>query len=176
MKIDLRYKYYAISALSLGVIIFSIYYLLGGTAEYLVVDSGTVSYDIVGTPYQGRYVADSAQLVFEDIRSKITTNEWQGDLVEVTYEPEEGQQINQFFGVLLTGTVTQIEGDYKLKKLRAPGSLMVHLPMHWLVRPDREKIQAMLYDYAQQRGIDVENFFMQRYLPDNSVTIEVFLK
>jgi hypothetical protein len=176
MTIDPRYKYYAISAVSLAIISFSIYFLLGGTKEYEVQESGAVSYDIVGTPFKGRYVADSARMVFEDIRSKIINEDWKGDLVELTYPPEDGDEINQFFGVLLTGRVTQIEGNYKLKKLRAPGSLTVKLSMHWLVRPSREKIQTMIFDYAQERGIALEDFFMQRYLPDNSVTIEAFVK
>jgi hypothetical protein len=176
MTIDPRYKYYAISAISIAIIAFSIYFLLGGTKEYPVLESDAVKYDIVGTPFRGRYVADSAQMVFEDIRSKIVSGQWQGDLVELTYPPEGDEEINQFFGVLLTGRVTQIEGNYQLKKIRTPGSLVVNLPMHWLVRPTREKVQAKIFDYAQERGIELEDYFLQRYLPDNSVTVEAFIK
>lgn len=176
MTINPRFKYYALSLISLAVISFSIYYLLGGTREINVRLGGAVSYDIVGTDFKGRYVADSAQMVFEDIRAKIVNKEWQGELVELTYPPEEGDEINQFFGVLLKGSVTQIDGDYKLRRLRASGSLMVPLSMHWLVRPGREKVQAMIFNYAQENGLQTEDFFIQRYFPDNSVMIEVLIK
>ncbi len=176
MTLDPRYKYYALSALSLAIICFCIYYLLGGTREYVVRQSEAISYDVVGTPFKGRYVADSAQLIFEDMKSKVVSGEWKGDLVELTYPPEGDDEINQFFGVLLTGRVTQVDGSYQLKKIRANSCLVVELSMHWLVRPGREKVQAMIFDYAQERGLELEDFFLQRYLPDNSVTIEAFIK
>lgn len=171
-----RYKYYGISAISLLIIAFSIYYLLGGTKDFVVAESGGAVYDIVGKPYKGRYSADSARVIFEDLRSKVQTGEWTGDLVEIAYSPETGDQVNQFFGVLLRGTVTEIQGNYQLKRIRPPQILQVRLGMHPLVRPSREKVEAKISGYAQERGLELEDFFLHRYLPDNSVVVEAFVK
>lgn len=176
MKIPPQYKYYAFSAACLVVIVFSIYYLLGGTKDYYVTEGGNAAYDIAGKAYRGSYSAESARVVFEEFRDKVQRGEWKGDLVEITYPPEEDEEVNQFFGVLLTGNVTQIESDQKLIKLEAEKTLLVALEMHPLVRPSREKVEAMLYSYAQEKGWELEDYFMQRYLPDNSVVVEAFVK
>ncbi len=176
MRINPKIKYYLLSLVSLAIIFSSIYYLLGGWTKLEVSEGGAVNYDIVGTSYKGRYVADSAALVFEDIKAKVTNNVWEGDLVEITYVPEEGDEINQFFGVLLTGRVTQIEGNYRITKIRAPGILQVALTMNWMVRPNREEIQLMFDSYARENGLEIESYFLQRYYPDNSVLVEAFVK
>lgn len=176
MTIDPRYKYHAVSAVSVCIILFTIYFLLGGTREYRVAEAGAVNYDIVGVPYQGKYVPDSARILFEQLRTKITSNEWKGELVEITYLPQGDEEVNQFFGVLLTGRVTQIDGAYQIRKISARSSLQVRLTMHWLVRPGREKVQTMIDGYARENGMEIEDFFLQRYLTDNSVVIEAFVK
>ncbi len=176
MTINPKLKYYAVSAVSLLVIFFSIYYLLGGTRDFYVEEKAAADYDIVGKPYKGEYSAESAQVLFEEIRDKVLSGEWEGDLVEITYPPEEGEDVNQFFGVLLTGAVTQIDGAYRLKKVTAPQVLTVRLTMHGLVRPSREKVEALISGYAQERGMSLEEYYLQRYLPDNSVEVEAFVR
>lgn len=176
MTADPRIKYYAISIVSLLVIFTSVYYLLGGGDQLAVMEGGPVNYDIVGSNYKGRYVADSAGLMFQEIRSKVADKVWEGDLVEITYPVEEADHVNLVFGVLLTGRVTQIEGNYRISKIRAPRILQISLTMHWLVRPNREEIQATFYAYAQENGLEIEGYFLQRYYPDNSILVEAFVK
>lgn len=170
------YLYWLLAFVSTASILFSIHALLGGFEELTVVESSNNTYSIAGKEFKGGMKSDTLQRYFEEVRAELAEGKLKGELCIVNFRDKDlsGTTVHQLVGVLLGDDVAEIPAGMKVVELESTKTLKVALVMHPLVRPNPDKIEGLMYAYAQEKGYTLQNISMEILYPDNSVLIEMF--
>jgi len=179
MKItNSKYFYYFIIVISLGTIVFSIYYQLGGFRELKVNAFEGVNYAMAGVDFKGSYNDPQIENLYNHAKDQVATGKIKGILGLMDYI-EEGlskNEVHYFIGIILLDKVTELPPDYTVRKIKARGVLGITLDIHPIVRPPKSDIEGKIYASAQEHGLEVEDYFLEKHFADDHVIVEGFVK
>lgn len=171
-----KYLYWSFSFISMLGISMSIYYAMDGFEEISMVESNNNHYSIAGKTIKGIGVYREEKLLWEEVKKMIESEKLVGDLCIINYEQDslKSNEVYRVIGVLLNEEVSIIPSGYFVTEIKAENSFLAALTMHPLVRPNSEKIGALLTSFADSLGFTVRNYSLERHYPDNSVLVELF--
>ncbi|MFY0607862.1 MAG: hypothetical protein JXR10_14180 [Cyclobacteriaceae bacterium] len=173
-----RYVYGALIVIFFGIIITSVYQLLGGFDEIKVYKLEPITRTIAGKEFYTHY-ADEAPLDFgATCRQLLDSGEISGQLVVVNYLSDSipRDQIHQFIGVELSQETSEIPQDFEVQEFESGDRYAVFLSMHVLVQPRPQKIEAMLWQQAREDNVELQDRFFEIRYPDNSLSVEGWVK
>ena len=178
MQLKTQYKtylYILISAIFLAIIAICIYYLLGGFKEIIIAKTIKNSYSIAGKEFIGSYKNDTLGLYFNQMKTIIDQGKLNGDLCLINYQDStlKNNDVHQFIGILLVDDISEIPTGLHVREMNAETSFIAALIMHPLVRPNSEKVQAMLVEFAKKEGYKLDAYTLERFYADNSVIVEM---
>lgn len=170
------YLYILFSIICIGIVSTSVYYLLGGFKDLIIVTAKNNIYSIAGKDFKGKISNDTIGLYFNEMRNLVETGKIKGDLCLVNYQEEglKGKEVHQFIGVLLGEGTTEIPAGLIVREIECETSFKAALVMHPLVRINSEKVQAQLYEFAQEKGYNLDNYSLEIFYEDNSMIVEMF--
>jgi len=171
-----KYFYYALSMLFMGLIFFLAYYQLGGLKEIEVTPYDDVDYSIAGVEFKGQRNDPQIEVLFNEV--KVATEDIQGTLCLMEYFDAETtkEEVLYFIGIILDNRVTELPGNYSVRRIKSRALLRATLDVHPLVRPAKEEIEAKMYQVAAENGFEIENFFLEKHFADDRLEIEGFVK
>lgn len=174
--IQKTYLYILLTVVCVGVISTSVYYLLGGFKEVILVTAQNNIYSIAGKEFKGKASNDTLRLYFNEMKNILETGKMKGDLCLINYQDENlaDNEVHHFIGILLGEGTSEISGGLSVRELENKTSFKAALVMHPLVRPNSEKVQAQIYEYAQEQGYELENYSIEIFFSDDSMMVEMF--
>ena len=181
MKFSTRNKtflYILASLLSVIVIAACAYFLLGGFKEVIVFETNNNVYSIAGRDFKGRISNDTLGIYFNEMKSIVDNGELNGDLCLINYLDSNlnNNEIHQFIGIIMEAKIAEIPSGLKVLEIESEFSFSAALIMHPLVRPNSEKVQALIYELAQSKGQELKDYSLEIFYRDNSVIVEMFGK
>lgn len=164
--------------MSVGTILFSIYFLLGGFKEIKIIESRNNIYSIAGKKFTGRMKSDTLRNYFDEIKGHILDNNVQGELCIVNFRSEnlKDDHVSQFIGIVLDNEISEIPSGLSVMELQSDITLKTALTMHPLVRPNPDKIEGLMHAFAQKNGYELQELSLEILYSDNSVMVEMFAK
>ncbi len=179
MKItNSKYFYYLIIVISFGVISFSIYYQLGGFRELTVNAFDSVDYAMAGVDFKGKYNDPEIERLYGLAKDQVATGKVKGILGLVDYVDDDldENEVHYFIGIILLDKITELPPGFKVRRMASRGVLGITLDVHPLVRPSKSDIEGKIYAAAQEHGLQVENYFLEKHFADDQLVIEGFVK
>ncbi|MBV6644713.1 MAG: hypothetical protein KI790_04655 [Cyclobacteriaceae bacterium] len=176
MKIRPLHIYVLVSAVSLIVIGYSVYYLLGGFDKIKVYQIEGGKWSVAGQYFEGEYSPRTIESYFERARDLILEKRMEGTLCVVNYYTDDmgEDNVKLFVGVMLGKDMTEIPQGFEVREFEAEKKLAVFLSMHPLVRPTPPKIHGLIFGEAQELNVQLQDYFFELYYQDNSMSIEGF--
>ena len=173
-----RIIYLLLIVLFLGVIVTSVYYLLGGFEKVEVYQLNPINRTVVGKQFDTHYT-DEAPIEFgKYCRSLIEQGDIEGILTIINYQPDtlSPKQTSRFIGISLKEDMAEIPQGFEIREMVSEERFAVFLSMHVLVQPRPHTIEKMLREKAAASGFELDDFFVElRYL-DNSLSVEGWVK
>ena len=172
------YLYILLSVVSFCIITASVYFLLGGFKDIIIVTAKNNVYSIAGRDFKGRLSNDSLGMYFNEMKSLVASEKLKGSLCLINYQDEDlkDSEVHQFIGVLLNDEVTEIPSGLTVREIECETSFKAALVMHPIVRPNSEKIQAQIHAFAQEKGFALDNYTLELFFMDDSMLVEMFEK
>jgi hypothetical protein len=169
--------YILLILISLGVILYCTYYLLGGLKEVVVYERPAGSVLIAGHDFIGRQTQTDIAKYFNESRSLITENKINGDLVIITYPTDTlpKNQVHYFIGIMLEGEMAELPSGFEVIELKAKNKLVVYLTMNAFVRPSPASIESLFKQYANEKAYQLQGFFVEIHYQDDSMSVEAWL-
>lgn len=173
-----KYFYYLIIVISLSVILFSVYYHLGGLKDLKVNAFEGVNYAMAGIEFKGKYNDPEIEKLYNDAKNQIAIGNIKGILGLMDYVAEDlsENEVNYFIGIILLDKITELPSGYSVRKIDSRGVLGITLDIHPLVRPTKSNIEGKIYAAAQEYGLEIENYFLEKHFADDRVIIQGFVK
>jgi hypothetical protein len=108
----------------------------------------------------------------------IANREIRGDLTVQTFysDSTSEKQLDQFIGITLEGDMAEVPTDFEIREIVTGRRFVVFLPMHPLVRPSPQEVEAVILNAAQEAGADLHPFFVEFHYQDNSMAVEAWEK
>lgn len=174
-------SYLGIIAISLSVIGYTLYYFydqMGGFDELEVVQLNPIQRNVVGTTYQGKTRTATYEKALEKCIDQIKNKRLDGVLTIISYKSDtlESNEVNLFIGITLNSSMAEIPYDFEVKHLESKVRYAMSLSMHPAVRPSIKNVETMIYEQATSNGDELVPMFMELYYPDDSMTIEAWVK
>lgn len=169
-----RIGYLVLIIIFLGIIVTSVYYMMGGFEEVKVYKLESVNRTVAGKQFVAHYTSDEPIEFGTRCREMIENGEIDGTLSIITYQSDtlRDTHIAQFIGITLNSEMAEIPDDFEVKELTTGTRYAVFLSMHVLVQPRPHKIEAMLHAAAQEDANELQDQFFQLRYPDNSLSVE----
>ncbi|SMD35952.1 hypothetical protein SAMN04488029_2626 [Reichenbachiella faecimaris] len=173
-----KYIYWFASFTALFVILLSIYFSLGGFEEVQTAVSKNNSYSLAGKEIKGRLTSKEEHFLFEEMKGYIANGDLTGTLSIINYKDDTlGEyESRRFVGVLLEDEVSMIPAGLKVLEIKGQTTFQAALTMHPLVMPNTKKVEAKLQLLAKERGLELDNYTLEKLYDDNSVIVEMFAK
>lgn len=171
-----KYIYWGISFFSIIVILFSIYYQLGGFDEIKAGRSSSSSYSIAGQWVRGKAVRKEEGKIFYNLKERIEAEELKGILTLIDFKGdtlEEGE-VSHFIGVILDKEITALPSGLEIIELEAKTTYKASLTMHPLVMPNTRAVEKKLSVIANTNGERLRPITIEMFFEDNSVMVEMF--
>ena len=158
----------------LGIIITSVYYMLGGFEEIEVYQLKPITRTIAGKDFVTHYTDEAPRDFGRKCRQLLDSGDISGELVIVNYQTDSlnRDQIHQFIGVALSEDMSEIPSGFDIQEFESADRYAVFMSMHVLVQPRPHKIEAMLWDSANEDGVELKDYFFEIRDPDNSLSVE----
>ncbi|WP_258103122.1 hypothetical protein [Marinoscillum sp. MHG1-6] len=162
----------------LGWSLYIIYGNLGGFDEVKVYRLEPAQRTVVGKYYKTRYSDKALKEQFERCQTLIESNHVKGDLVVFSYQNPDlaANEVEQFIGIMLKEDIAEIPVDFDMKEFNSGDRYAVFLSMHPLVRMPEKQYRKLLRETASGDGGNLQEFFVEIYFPDNSMTVEVWVQ
>lgn len=169
-----RWVYITLIVIFLGVIISSVYALLGGFEVIHVYQMEPVERTVIGKSFYSHYT-DEAPIEFgKTCREMVENGDIEGTLSRITYQSDTLAQnhLHQFIGITLSTEMAEVPAGFEVREFSSEERFAVFLSMHVLVQPRPHTIEAMLREKATAEGHELRDYFYElRYL-DNSLSVE----
>jgi len=169
-------KYFIIGAIVL-VVGFSINYKFGGfdkvEPQLIEVDN----YTIYGRSFEGSYKSDALNSLVDEMRMKQQQIDSNANVVIVNYIDEAKETL----GIVSNFVGITAESDIKFKDLqkkiiKANKVVQVKVKIKPLVMPSPEKIKALAYELAEEKGLELQGLSIEQYLGDGTLVIDFPIK
>ena len=174
--------YYFILGIVLLGVLFVFYYHLGGFKKIVVEKiEGQEPYEIRiwGKNFHGNIQDENWKKLFIEIRDHIVKEKLQGPIT-VIYDKAPGgkgdnEKIDAFIGLPVPEGDT-IPPGFTEKSFDFKGVLSVRLTMHTVVMPSPQKVKKIISRYAAMNNLHLDSLQIEKYYPDNTLTVEVPFK
>lgn len=173
-----KHIYWLISFVALFVILISIYYYLGGFREIQTAVSRNTTYSLVGKEVYGRLTSKEEHFLFQEMKGYLVDSVLYGTLAIVNYKDDTlgKYESRRFVGVLLEEEFAMIPPGLTVLEIEGETTFQAALTMHPLVMPNTEKVEFKLKTLADERGLELENFTLEKLYQDNSIIVEMFAR
>lgn len=173
-----KYIYWFASFISLFGILLTVYYNLGGLEEIQTTASRNNKYSLAGKEVQGKLTSKEEHFLFQEMKDYLSNDELTGTLAIINYKDDTlGEyESRRFVGILLDEEMSMIPTGLKVVEIESDITFQAALTMHPLVMPNSEKVESLLQVLADERGVDLKNFTLEKLYEDNSVIVEMFAK
>lgn len=173
-----KYIYWFASFTALFVILLSIYYKLGGFEEIQTAVSRNNKYSLAGKEIQGRLTSKEEHFLFEEMKSYLDDGTLAGTLSVINYKDDTlGEyESRRFVGILLEDDISMIPAGLQVLEIIGETTFQAALTMHPLVMPNTKKVESKLKLLADERGLDLRDYSLEKLYNDNSVIVEMFAK
>ncbi|WP_456458094.1 hypothetical protein [Reichenbachiella sp.] len=173
-----KYVYWFVSFIALFVILLSIYFNLGGFEEIQTAVSRNNKYSLAGKEVYGKLTSKEEHFLFEEMKGYIADGSLTGTLSIVNYQDDTlGEyESRRFVGVLLENEMSMIPSGLQVLEIEGQTTFQAALTMHPLVMPNSEKVESQLKLLADERGLSLRNYTLEKLYNDNSVIVEMFAK
>ncbi|MEP2026236.1 MAG: hypothetical protein ABJH98_00675 [Reichenbachiella sp.] len=173
-----KYIYWFASFTALFVILLTIYFNLGGFEEVQTAVSRNNIYSLAGKEINGRLTSKEEHFLFEEMKGYIASGQLKGTLSIINYKDDTlGEyESRRFVGVLLEDEVSMIPSGLTVLEVEGLTTFQAALTMHPLVMPNTEKVETKLQLLAEERGLKLQDFTLEKLYEDNSVIVEMFAK
>ena len=170
--------YYLIILVSFLVIVFSLYYQLGGFRQLNVEVYEQVDYAIAGREFRGSYKDPAIEEIYQFAKEQVATGKIAGTLCVIDYPGEDlgENEVNYFIGVLLLDKITELPTNYTVRRIQSPGALGVSLDTHPIVRPTKDDVEARINETALAYNLRIRDYFLEKHYADDRLVIEAFLE
>lgn len=160
---------------ALVIVIFGIYYFLGGFQEVNIEVTRAEHYRIAGNYYEGPYERDTIATLFFTARELLKSKTLSGDLSVVNFDENSQDTVKMFIGILLPHNVSGDLEDLQIREIKSDKILRARIESHSIVMPTREKIEGKLQTFAEKNNLVLRDFTLERYISDNKLIIEKFI-
>lgn len=169
-----RVLYLTLSVLFIAAIITSIYYFLGGYEPVKVYKMESEKRTLVGKTFYRNYTSNIPIDFGKECREMVENGQIEGLLTVIRYHHDTipDDMVYQFIGIDLNNEMAEIPREFEVKELETGTRYGVFLTMHVLVQPRPPKIEAMIREEASTQKDSLQNFFVERRYPDNSLSVE----
>lgn len=173
-----KYLYWVVSFTALFVILLTVYFNLGGFKKIQTAVSKNNKYSLAGKEVHGRLTSKEEHYLFEEIKGLIDDGSLSGTLAIVNYKDDTlGEyESRRFVGVLLNDEISMIPSGLNVLEIEGETTFRAALTMHPLVMPNTEKVESKLKLLADERGLTLKNYTLEKLYQDNSVIVEMFAK
>lgn len=153
------------------------YIALGGLRKPEITTQTVSDYIMAGVNFKGLASSEELLQLFEKTRTYNKQNKLLGTLAAVYYDKQsEKGEIEAFVGVLVTDTLAPLPDNYVYKKIPAIKTVQAKITSHFMVAPSPEKIRGSLLNYAQEKGLALQELVIEQYLKDSHIVIEIPVK
>jgi predicted transcriptional regulator YdeE len=153
------------------------YIALGGLKKPEITTQTVSDYMMAGVEFKGLASSEVLLQLFEQTRTYHEQNKLPGTLAAVYYDNQsEKGEVEAFVGVLVTDTLTALPDTYVYKKIPANKTVQAKIMSHYMVAPSPEKIRGSLLNYAQEKGLALQELVIEQYLKDSHILIEIPVK
>jgi len=162
----------------LGIILGSLYFHLGGFEEVKVYKLEPINRTVAGKNFYTHYRDETPRDFGVICKQMLDSGEVSGELVVINYKNDtiHRDYIHQFIGIELSEDLSEIPSDFDIKELESKERYAVFLSMHVIVQPRPHVIESMLEQRAQSDNQQLEDFFFEIRYPDNSLSVEGWVK
>lgn len=173
-----KYIYWFASFAALFIILLSFYFNLGGFEEVQTAVSRNNKYSLAGKEVQGKLTSKEEHFLFEEMKGYIADGSLSGTLSIVNYKDDTlGEyESRRFVGILLENDMSMIPAGLRVLEIEGQTTFQAALTMHPLVMPNTEKVENKLKELAEERGLSLRNYTLEKLYNDNSVIVEMFAK
>ncbi|WP_109832799.1 hypothetical protein [Reichenbachiella versicolor] len=170
-----KYLYWGISFISITVILFVIYFNLGGFNDVKAGKSSGSKHSIAGKWVIGENVRKKESEVFYTLKQQVELGELQGILCMVDFKNDtlQGNEVAHFFGVILENEVSALPAEFDIIELNAETTYKASLTMHPIVMPNTETVEKQLQDIAASYGDKLRPLTIEMFFEDNSIMVEM---
>lgn len=174
----MRIFYMSLIVIFSGIIITSVYHILGGFEEIKVYKLEPITRTVAGKRFTTHYTDSAPRDFGVRCREMLANGEVKGTLTTITFHSDSlaDDEIDLFIGVSLSEEISEIPQDFEVREFTSKSRYVVFLNMHVLVQPRPHKIESMLYARAQEDGLELENHFFELRYQDNSLSVEGWAK
>jgi hypothetical protein len=154
------------------------YLALGGLKKPEITTVQVSGYILAGVPFKGMASNEELLKLFEQTRTYHTDNNLPGTLAAVYYDIQSSEkgEVDAYVGVRVKDSSATLPEKYTYRKIPATKAVKATITTHYLVAPSPEKIRVSLLNYAQQRGLSLQNLVIEQYLADSHIIIEIPVK
>ena len=154
------------------------YIALGGLRKPEISTVDVSGYTMAGIAFKGRASNEDLLQIFEQTRTYHQENKLPGTLAAVYYDTKASDkgEIDAFVGVIVQDTLATLPNKYSYRKLPAAKAVHATITSHYLVAPSPEKVRAGLLNYAQEKGLPLQELVIEQYLKDSHIVIEIPVK
>ena len=129
---------------------------------------------IVGKPYRGQYGDLDLRQTFVEARQLQEDGTLPGVLTVVNLDSAsaDGQSVNQFIGITLTGALPAVPPGYQLDTIPAGQYARATLRANPLVMPQPHTINDRIDAYADNHQLTISGLPIEFYHPGDTLRIE----
>jgi len=171
MKIRLLIAGLLVSVIGIGLI----FYRLGGINKPLISRAIAPKYTVVGKVYEGKINQE-----FDAFQAQLQEDaaQFAGDFVLIySQNPNQSKRELKVFGGFLAEDETHIPQGYQLQQVPKREVIRATVNSHPLVAPSATQVEEELFSFAQERGILLQETFLEKYTRNqNQVITEIPVK
>ena len=166
--------YLSLIVFFLVTIVTSIYYLLGGFKEVEVYQLGPVDRTVFG-----KFFDDPRSDAYYEhgvlCRKLIEEQQISGTLAVIFFLNDSSDQ-REFIGISIEEEIAEVPEGFEPLDFSSDQRFAIFLDMHPLVQPRPKKVEELLQDKAEEAGYELEDFYFTLIYPDNSRSVEWWVK
>jgi effector-binding domain-containing protein len=150
-------------------------YIGGFTAPEVTIQPSKKMY-VAGIPFRGSLQDEKFSNAFKRAAEVVDKNELQGVLGNIYYnDPERGDSIDAFIGVVVLDSTVAIPADYELRTVPARNKV-IHAEASANVALLPKKLYKSVFDYAKENNLQLETFYVEWFPEENKGVVEVPVK
>lgn len=161
----------------LAVIVGAFYAYLGGFSAANVLEVNSQQLYVAGQAFRGSVKDNAISDAFRRAAEVLDKKELEGMLGNIYYNNPEGRadSVDAFIGVVIPDSAVQLPADYELRVV--PGgrrALRGEVNAHYMLAPN--KLYGAIFDYAREKNIELETFYVEWFPEDHQGIVEVPVK
>ena len=161
------------------IIIFIIYYVLGGLrpVEFTVISNSR--YIILGQEYIGPNNSDELKNIFIETKDLLESEFTEAILTIVNDDSkydDENNRVGYFIGLLVNNVPGNIPDGYIIKEFEPSNVIRARIESHNMVMPKPDKVKAEASKLARSKGFELSEISLEKYLGESTIEVDFLLQ